>query len=167
MHTAYLFVLFASCAFAVPVPEDLALFSAGFLVRKGGVHGALIIFIAWIAVLTGDVTYFLLGRFFGPSILESKWLHRVKIGPALAVAQTRLRRWGPFACFLGRFIPGGRVPFYLCSGIVRSPIVSFICVDTIAVAISISGWMFLGHGFLFFLKNSPTNFSSITNFLPK
>src|SRR3954466_6686550 len=64
------------CGLGLPIPEDLSLISAGALAYEGVINVHQAFFVCLAAVLGGDTLAFLLGRFFGPRVLQSRLFRR-------------------------------------------------------------------------------------------
>ena len=144
-NMAWLVGLFFSCAFAMPIPEDVALFSAGLLVSKGTLPTPLVFLVAWSAIVIGDSTSFLIGQVFGVRVFEFKWARRIVTSEKREAIEGRLRRWGPYACFAARFIPGARIPMYVIAGVSGVRPFLFLGLNSLAAAVSVSFWLFVGH----------------------
>lgn len=129
----------------MPIPEDVALFSAGLLVRKGALPTALVFSVAWSAIVIGDSTSFLTGRVFGVRVFEYKWVSRIITSGKREKVEDRLRRWGPYACIAARFIPGARTPMYVIAGVSGLRPFFFLGLNSLAAAVSVSFWLFVGH----------------------
>ncbi len=90
----------------------------------------LICLIALLGSHVGDVCGFLVGKFVGPSVLNSKFIK--KRHKALNRTQRFLDRFGPYTVLVGRFIPAIRplVPFML--GVTDLRLKRFYLADVIA-----------------------------------
>ena len=86
--------------------------------------------IALLGSHVGDVCGFLVGKFVGPSVLNSKFIK--KRHKALNRTQRFLDRFGPYTVLVGRFIPAIRplVPFML--GVSDLRLKRFYLADVIA-----------------------------------
>lgn len=144
-NMAWLVGLFFSCAFAMPIPEDVALFSAALLVTKGTIPTPLVFLVAWSAIVIGDSTSFWTGRVFGARVFDYKWVRRIITSGKREEVEDRLRRWGPYACFAARFIPGARIPMYVIAGVSGLRPSLFLGLNSLAAAVSVSFWLFVGH----------------------
>ena len=116
----------------LPVPEELALLSAGYwLVR--GVDARLMVTVAVAAVLTGDLIMYLAGR----------------CGMQLAGARSsRLEaafaRRGPALLLVGRFVPGVRAALLVTAGAARVPLLRLIACDGTAALAGAAVWISVG-----------------------
>lgn len=94
----------------LPIPGETVLVFAGFLSNKGvGLHLDWIILIGIGAATTGDNIGFLLGRKFGPRLIN--WLKKVfrLDDEDIDVAKEQIQRHGAASVFWARFIFGLRV----------------------------------------------------------
>lgn len=92
----------------IPIPDEILLTFAGYLVYKGELHVIPTAAAAWFGSMCGITLSYLLGRTAGAGLLR-------RYGPALRVragTQTRIDRWfhrlGRWALTFGYFIPGVR-----------------------------------------------------------
>lgn len=136
--------VFVACALGVPIPEELALLSAGLLVSRAGVQAPAVFAVAWSAVALGDASQFLLGRVLGPRIFERPFMQRLVSAARRERVERRLRRWGALACLGARFLPGVRIPMYVTAGASGVSPIAFLVLDGVAAAISVSFWLFVG-----------------------
>jgi membrane protein DedA with SNARE-associated domain len=118
-------VLLVALAAATLISEDLASISAGLLVRDG-VLGFLPAATACVAgVFIGDLGLWALGRLagslFGRWPVTSRFIDRLPIEDA--------RRWlddhAGVTLLASRFMPGSRLPVFVCAGVVGMPLRRF------------------------------------------
>jgi len=71
-HFTYvgLFLVLVLCGMGLPVPEDLALLTGGFLVHRGITQYPATLLVSFVGVLAGDNSLFFIGRRFGTRILR-------------------------------------------------------------------------------------------------
>lgn len=136
--------LFVACALGVPVPEDVALFSAGLLVSDGGLPAHVVFPVAWSAVAVGDSLPFLLGWLVGPRVFERTFMQRLAPPERRERIERHLRRWGPLTCFGARFVPGARTAVFAAAGAAGVRPLAFLPLDAAAAAISVTAWLFVG-----------------------
>ena len=82
-----LIAVLLAAGFGLPLPEDIPLLAAGWLVYKGDADFELMIATALFGVLLGDSVLFMLGRWYGMRILEHRFLRRIAKPWLLAWAQ--------------------------------------------------------------------------------
>jgi membrane protein DedA with SNARE-associated domain len=135
------------CGLGLPVPEDLTLLAAGLLAasEKISFPGALLS--GFIGVLAGDSVLFLLGRKFGKRVFSLPGLRRVFTPPRLLAAETKIRKHGPFICFIARFLPGVRSAIFAMSGALGVKRSTFFLLDGLAALLSVPLWVYVGYWF--------------------
>jgi membrane protein DedA with SNARE-associated domain len=140
------FAALVAAGIGLPIPEELPTIGAGIWVASNPSLGParwIILPVCFLGVLISDVLLYSIGRFWGPRLLEHKWVTRF-INP-----ETRLRteanfhHYGLKALLLVRWVPAIRSPMFITAGIMRLPLVLFILADGIALV--------FGHSLLFFL----------------
>lgn len=97
-------VVFAEDAvfLGVVLPAETAAIVGGVIASRGTVHIGVLIALVILAAIVGDNVGYLVGRHFGPRILQIKILARHQ--KRVDQAQDFLRRRGAAAVFFGRFI---------------------------------------------------------------
>jgi membrane protein DedA with SNARE-associated domain len=125
------------CGLGLPIPEDLSLIAAGYFAHRGvlNVHKAFAV--CWSAVLLGDTCAFLMGRWFGQRLLESRLARRYFTPRRQRRVRAYFRKFGNRVVFLGRFMPGLRFSIYLSGGMLQLRPSVFIIYDSLAAAISV------------------------------
>jgi membrane protein DedA with SNARE-associated domain len=93
----------------LPVPEESILVLSGYLAWRGDLKLPLVIAVGVIAAAAGDIIGFWIGRKYGHAALD-RYRHSMPVKPERLESVTRfLDRYGAFAVFAARFIPGLRV----------------------------------------------------------
>lgn len=135
------------CGLGVPIPEDITLLAAGLLAAHGSIslNGALIA--GFLGVLLGDALLFFMGRKFGKKVFALPGLRNLFTDVRIAAAEARIRRNGPFICFIARFLPGLRSPIFAMSGALGVRPITFFLLDGFAALISVPVWVVLGYWF--------------------
>lgn len=135
------------CGVGVPLPEDVALITGGFLVYKGAAQLPIMIGVAFIGILGGDTFAFLLGRHLGTHLSE-RWPLRYIVTPTKRRKVEKLfARYGEKIIVAARFMPGVRAVTYFIGGAARMRYRRFITFD--GMAATASAPIFVGLGFLF------------------
>lgn len=146
---AYLiiFLFLILCGLGNPVPEDTVLIAGGYLAYSEVINIYLILIIAYVGVLSGDLMLYYFGHKYGQKIIEHpKFL---KLIPQKRVDKIRLgfKRWGHWMIFFARFLVGFRSPTFLLSGVMKVPFRQFIIIDCLGALISVP--FFVGLGYIF------------------
>jgi membrane protein DedA with SNARE-associated domain len=125
----------------LPVPEELALVTAGYWLARHAVAPALMIPAAIAAVLAGDVMLYLAGR--GGSALGGA---RRRLGEArLQRLERAFARHGAKLLLVGRFVPGLRSALLIAAGAGRMPLPRLALCDGGAALVGAAAWMALGY----------------------
>lgn len=135
------------CGLGIPIPEDITLLSAGLLAAAGRITllGALVA--GFLGVLAGDAFLFFMGRKFGKKVFGLPGFRRIFTAERVAAAEARIRRNGPFICFVARFLPGLRSPVFAMAGALGVKRRVFFMLDGFAALISVPVWVYLGFWF--------------------
>ena len=109
-HWGYLavFVIVVLGNVGLPVPEETALFSAGYLVWRGDLRWSLVLTVGIVSAVAGDNVGYWIGRRYGPDVLE-RFRRLIGLSPQrFQSMRTFIWRWGPLGVFVARFIAGLR-----------------------------------------------------------
>lgn len=163
------FVVLFLCGIGLPLPEEVTLIGAGFLVYEGQAEYIPITIICSVAILLGDSIPFWLGRKYGISLLrESRWLRKLISPRQIDRVQQKFDKHGSWATFLFRFFAGVRIPGYFVSGSLGLSYPRFLILDALGVLISVPISIFLGMWFggrVDELKESMEYFHTVLAFL--
>ncbi len=142
-----LFVVLMAAGLGLPLPEDIPLVAAGWLVHRGQADLGMMIFTGLLGVLLGDSILFWMGHRYGTSIMEHRWFRRVAKPWLMAKARRLYTEHGAKILFAARFMPGLRAVMFLTAGAFRVPYWKFILIDGIAALISVPTWIWLSAHF--------------------
>jgi len=120
----------------VPIPEELALVTAGYWLSRG-VAAPPMIACAFAAVLAGDGLMVLAGRC-GERVAQARRSAR------LAAVERDFARHGVLLLALGRFVPGVRAALLVGAGAARLPLARIALADGAAALVSTSVWITIG-----------------------
>jgi membrane protein DedA with SNARE-associated domain len=125
----------------LPIPEELALVTAGYWLSRHAVAPALLIPAALAAVLAGDFMLYLAGR--GVLVVGGA---RRRLGvERLARLERAFARHGAKLFLVGRFVPGLRSALLLAAGAARMPLPRLAACDGTAALVGTAGWIALGY----------------------
>lgn len=116
----------------LPIPEELALLSAGYWLARG-VDPRAMVGVAVAAVFAGDLIMFLAGR--GGMRLVRGRAKRLEAAFA---------RYGAPLLLVGRFVPGVRAALLVAAGAARVPLARLIACDGMAALAGAAIWISLG-----------------------
>lgn len=121
-------VLLCATGIGSPVPEDLILATAGYLVSAGvfGWPGAIAAGV--VGVVVSDVMLYGWGRRIRAGATTG-WLSRLVRPGHLARADRWLSRFGPWSVFVARLVPGSRAVAFIGAGLREMPFARFVIAD--------------------------------------
>ena len=152
-HWGYVavFVLVILGNAGVPVPEEIVLVVAGFLVWRGQLRLDLVLAVGIVSAVVGDNIGYWVGRRFGRGALErhAHWIlgHPERLG----AMQGFVGRRGAMAIFVARFVPGLRFVAGPLAGTLGLGVWPFFAANVLGAAVYVpimvgGGWA-LGYGF--------------------
>ncbi|HJU12110.1 MAG TPA: DedA family protein, partial [Candidatus Binataceae bacterium] len=138
-HFTYvgLFLVLVLCGLGLPVPEDLALLTGGFLIHRGITQYPITLAVSFVGVVAGDNSLFFLGRRFGTGILKYIAYVRPHILPRIDWLKSFMNRHGHRAIFYARFLAGVRALVYLMAGSAGVSPRRFLLYDALGALISV------------------------------
>lgn len=142
-----LFLVLLAAGLGLPLPEDIPLVAAGYLVHLGKADLHLMIATGMFGVLLGDSILFLMGRRYGEQIVQHRWLRRIAKPWLVEKARQKYVRHGAKILFAARFMPGLRSVLFLTAGTFRIPFWKFFVIDGFAALISVPTWVWLSSRF--------------------
>ncbi|MFH1228298.1 MAG: DedA family protein [Planctomycetota bacterium] len=131
----------------IPVPEDIILLAAGFVTANDFARLELMIPVAMLSILAGDLITFGLGRKFGSRIYNIRPFSYLFTKKRVARIDKFYARYGKSAIFFGRFAAGLRALIYISAGASKMAISRFILMDLLAALISVPVLVWLGYHF--------------------
>ena len=110
----------------IPVPSELVMPFAGFLVAQGHLNIHLVALAGAVGCLIGSVLSYLLGKHLGRAFIEQHG-HRVMISQKqLELADKWMQSYGNATAFFSRLLPVVRTFISLPMGVARAPFLPFI-----------------------------------------
>ncbi len=142
-----LFMILIAAGLGIPLPEDIPLVAAGWLVYHGNADLWLMILAGLVGVMVGDSLLFSMGRRYGDHVVEHRWLKRVAKPWLIEKARQLYMDHGAKVIFAARFMPGIRAVVFLIAGVFRVPFWKFVLIDGTAALISVPVWVWVGAKF--------------------
>ena len=140
-------LVFAVCAFGLPLPEELVLIAAGYVCAKFPDTAKFQWMMFWSAtsMLSFDLVPYLLGRIFGARLLRIRWLRVVVTRKRLADFDRWFRRRGDLVIFFARFLAGIRTIAFFTAGVMKMPMRRFLLLDGFGISIIVPLMVWIGY----------------------
>lgn len=142
--------LFFACLVSgllVPLPEDVALLFAGWETVAGDLSPGAALLAGTLGVLGRDLVAFGLGRVIGPRLEGLPRVRRFLGEARLARAHDLVNRHGRRMLFATRFAIGLRAPLYFAGGSLGYPLLSFVLLDLVGLALTVPLTLWIGRRF--------------------
>jgi len=148
-HFGYvgIFVFLLWCGVGFPLPEDVILITAGFLVYEEILTFHWTILVAIAGVLIGDIFIFYIGKKFGLDVLNHRRFRKILSEKRLVMIEKLFNRYGTPIVFIGRFTAFIRAPIFLSSGALGVRFSTFLFYDSLAAIISVPFFVWVGYYF--------------------
>ena len=141
------FAVLILCGLGLPIPEEVTLIGAGFLLYQGKVDAIPITAVCSVAILLGDSIPYWLGRRFGISAVKSRLVRRFLHPERFSRVERRFKAHGNWATFVCRFLAGVRIPGYFVAGTMGMTYPRFLLLDGLGVLISVPASIYIGQLF--------------------
>jgi len=138
------FVVLLLCGVGLPLPEEVTLIGSGLLLYREAVEFLPIVGVCSAAILLGDSIPYWLGRRYGSSALEIRWVGRILHPERMGRLRRRFQEHGNWTVFGCRFFAGVRLPGYFIAGTMGMAYTRFLLLDALGVAISVPASIYLG-----------------------
>jgi membrane protein DedA with SNARE-associated domain len=132
-----IFIALILAGLGVPIPEEIAVVTAGVLSHQGVMRWWLALPICLVGVLAGDIALYGIGRRFGERALALPLIRRILDPARRERLEAAYRARGALIVFGARHLAGVRGAAFLTAGIVRLPFWKFLLADGIAIAYGI------------------------------
>lgn len=143
---AIIFGVLLACGLGLPLPEDIPLVSAGYLIWDGTISLIPTFIITMAGVLIGDSLLFFLGKKFGLKFLKPREGGKTLFKPKrIMSAYSYFYKYGPKIVFFARFMVGIRGIVFFLAGALNMDFARFIFLDAMAALASIPLWIWLGY----------------------
>ena len=137
--------------FGLPIPEEISLLAAGFIVKKQSSSLLIGWIVGFLGVTLGDVISWTMGRIVG---LEPKGFVSKLIGQEqIRDIEQFYRKWGDWAIVIARQLPGMRFPTFFFAGASAISLTRFYIIDGLAALITVNVFYWLGYAFADDLSN--------------
>jgi membrane protein DedA with SNARE-associated domain len=137
-----------ACGLGLPLPEDVALITGGYLAGKGPPIGVsslpAMILVGLAGILIGDSIIFRAGATYGEALLQTR-IGRHIPGEKVQRIIGLFERHGAKFIMVARFLPGVRAVTYFVAGTTGVPYWKFLLFDGLAACASAPAWVLLGH----------------------
>ncbi|MDP9173058.1 MAG: DedA family protein [Planctomycetota bacterium] len=142
-----LFGILLACGLGLPVPEDIPLVAAGFLISQHHMNVFIAAPLAWLGIIGGDSMLYRLGWRYGHNITRVPLVGRHITMERIEHAERLFNKYGVLVVAVGRLFAGIRGGMVVAAGATRFKFPKFILVDSIAAIFSGGLFMFLGYWF--------------------
>ena len=115
----------------IPIPAEITLIPAGYLVHKGEMHIALILLVSTIGTLAGSTANYYIAYFFGRKLFTNKGKYFFMNESKLEKIEKFFADHGAISVFTGRFLPGVKHFISFPAGLAKMDIKAF-CLYTLA-----------------------------------
>ncbi len=146
-HLVYLalYGMLLLSAMGMPLPEDLTLVAAGYLINLGLVRPVPAVAVGILGILTGDQFVYSVGRHFGPRVMRHRWFSHVLPERRYTWIRGKFDRYGEKIVFFARFVSGLRGPTFIAAGMLRMPRAQFILYDFAGALLNVPLFILIGH----------------------
>ncbi len=133
----------------VPIPEDIPLIAAGVLLKThpGIASWTGTMIVALIGIMSGDLVLYTLGRWWGPGVVEHRFVRRLLTRQRFLKMSAKFHQHGIWMVFFGRFFLGIRAAMCLTAGATHYPYPRFFLADCAGAILSIPLFVVLGYLF--------------------
>ena len=154
------FILLLAAGVGVPIPEEAPILAAGVAVGQalnengnGGphLHWWIMLPVCILGIVVCDAMLYGVGRFWGPRILNMRWVKRLVSDEKRQTIEENFHTYGLWVLLSARLLPGIRAPIFVMAGVVRIRFTKFLVADGIYAlpGVNILFWLafFLGNAF--------------------
>ena len=131
------FGVLVACGIGLPIPEDLTLFTMGYLSYNGIIDIKISILVCFLGVMIGDSIIYAVGHHYGSKLLRRGIFAKILPPERMKKTQSLFHRWGNKVIFAARFMPGLRAPTYFSAGALHLPFRVFFFYDGLAALLSV------------------------------
>ncbi len=143
------FGVLLACGLGLPLPEDVALITGGYLAHLGHADLRIMLLVGFVGILAGDSAVFGLGRWSrkAQGRRPGGLLGRHLTPERLAKVEKQFERRGSMLVMIARFLPGIRAATYFVAGGAQMSYKRFVFFDGLAALLSAPLFVVLGWHF--------------------
>jgi membrane protein DedA with SNARE-associated domain len=141
-----IFCVLVACGLGFPLPEDIPLAAAGYLIWNDtlSIAGGVLVTVG--GVIAGDSMLYLLGRKFGARMLDPNREKPLFAPRRVNRVRAYFRKYGDKIVFFARFVAGLRAVVFFMAGALHMPYRRFVLFDGLAALLSVPIWLGIGYG---------------------
>jgi membrane protein DedA with SNARE-associated domain len=137
-------VVFLFCGAGLPLPEEIVLIAAGYVVfNNDGPVGTMMAACA-LAILAGDMIPYLLGRYFGTRVLRLRYMRMWVTRRRLVKFDRWFRKRGDLVIFIARFLAGIRMVAFFTAGMMKMSWRRFLLLDGLGILVLVPPLVLVG-----------------------
>jgi membrane protein DedA with SNARE-associated domain len=140
-----MYALLLLSGLGMPLPEDLTLAAAGYLISKDLMSPLPAALVGVLGVMTGDQFVYSLGKHFGPKVVAHRWFSHVLSPRRYEWVRGRFARHGTKMVFFARFVSGLRGPVFIAAGVLQMPRGKFLLYDLAGALLNVPLFMLAGY----------------------
>lgn len=125
------------CGLGLPLPEEVPILTSAVLSKLGMLDPWCALTALVVGVMLGDSVMFLMGRHWGPRLLEHRFAQRMLPVERREKILALFGKYGAWIIFAARFMPGLRAPLFLTSGTMGVRFWVFFGMDGAAMLVSV------------------------------
>ncbi len=144
------FIALVAAGVGFPIPEEVPVVTGGVLVgnNQDELRWWIMLPVCIAGVVISDGLLYSIGRFWGPRLLEYRWIKtRLLTEERLQHIEDNFRRYGVKILLFARFLPAIRSPIFITAGLMRLSFTRFLIADGIYAIPGVSLLFFLGFWF--------------------
>ena len=149
-HYFGVFIALVAAGVGFPIPEEIPVVTGGVLVgnNQDELRWWIMLPVCIAGVVISDGLLYSIGRFWGPRLLEYRWIKsRLLTEDRLNHIEDNFRQYGVKILLFARFLPAIRSPIFITAGLMRVSFTRFLLADGIYAIPGVSLLFFLGFWF--------------------
>ncbi|MFN4261428.1 MAG: DedA family protein [Gemmataceae bacterium] len=149
-----IFAALVAAGLGAPIPEEIPVVTAGAMSghASSDPHSQhplwfILLPICILGVVISDGLLYGMGRWFGPKLLEHRWMKRILPDEKRARIEDNFRHYGIWVLLFARVMPTIRSPIFITAGVMRLSFAKFLLADGIYAIPGVSLLFFLAYWF--------------------